>query len=184
MHSESSLLNDYGYKCQSNDWHFYFIFAPLQGTSMKWSEYNQRDVMNKVVHVAVGVITRTSEDEGDRYFLTKRLEKAHQGGKWEFPGGKVEKNETVAQALARELKEEVAIDVLSCQPFIKIEHTYRGKGKVKPVCLDVFIVDNFIGEPSAQEGQGQGWYALNELEKLDFPEANKTIIDKLLEKPR
>ncbi|OUR81186.1 7,8-dihydro-8-oxoguanine-triphosphatase [Colwellia psychrerythraea] len=143
--------------------------------------------MNKVVHVAVGVITRTCKEVGSRYFLTKRLEQAHQGGKWEFPGGKVENNETVAQALARELKEEVAIDVLSCQPLIKVEHTYRskegGKKGDKRVCLDVFIVDNFMGEPSAQEGQGQGWYTLNEFEKLDFPEANRAIIDKLLEKP-
>ena len=141
--------------------------------------------MNKVVHVAVGVITRTCKEVGSRYFLTKRLEQAHQGGKWEFPGGKVENNETVAQALARELKEEVAIDVLSCQPLIKVEHTYRskegGEKGDKRVCLDAFIVDNFMGEPSAQEGQGQGWYTLNEFETLDFPEANRAIIDKLLE---
>lgn len=146
--------------------------------------------MIKIVHVAVGVIKRVSADGESHYFLTKRLEQVHQGGKWEFPGGKVEKDETVAQALARELKEEVAIDVLSCQPLIKIEHTYPGKGRDKEgrnkadksVCLDVFIVDNFLGEPSAQEGQGQGWYTLNEFETLDFPEANKAIIDKLLEK--
>lgn len=141
--------------------------------------------MKKVIHVAVAVITRACENGGSQYFLTKRLEQAHQGGKWEFPGGKVEIGETVAQALARELKEEVAIDVLSCQPLIKIEHTYLGKNgseaSDKCVCLDVFIVDNFIGEPHAQEGQGEGWYMLNEFEKLDFPEANKAIIDKLLE---
>lgn len=141
--------------------------------------------MNKIVNVAVGVIKRLSDDGYSKYFLTKRLEEAHQGGKWEFPGGKVEEDETVAQALARELKEEVAIEVLSCQPLIKVEHTYPGKeggdGKAKTVFLDVFIVDNFIGEPSAQEGQGQGWYALSEFEQLDFPEANKVIIDKLLE---
>ena len=143
--------------------------------------------MNKVVHVAVGVITRGCEDGGVHYFLTKRLEHAHQGGKWEFPGGKVEKDETIVQALARELKEEVAIDVLSCQPLIKIEHTYLGKGldkqgnakADKSVCLDVFIVDNFLGEPIAQEGQGEGWFSLAELQGLDFPEANQEIIAKL-----
>lgn len=141
--------------------------------------------MQKIVHVAVGVITRTNKEEATQYFLTKRLETAHQGGKWEFPGGKVENDETVAQALARELKEEVAIDVLSCQPLIKIEHTYRGKegsGKGdKKVCLDVFVVDNFTGVPSAQEGQGEGWFILSELKSLNFPEANKAIIDKLIE---
>ena len=143
--------------------------------------------MNKVVHVAVGVITRSCKEEGTRYFLTKRLAQAHQGGKWEFPGGKVEKDETVAQALSRELKEEVAIEVLSCQPLIKIEHTYLGKetgkkgseGADKTVCLDVFVVDNFIGEPSAQEGQGQGWFSLAELQSLEFPAANKAIISEL-----
>ena len=135
--------------------------------------------MTKVVNVAVGVITRTN-DEGNRsFFLTRRLQTAHQGGKWEFPGGKVERDETVAQALARELKEEVAIDVLSCQPLITIEHTYRSNKGDKYVCLDVFIVDNFMGEPSAQEGQGEGWYELDQLSGLDFPEANQAIIDKL-----
>lgn len=140
--------------------------------------------MNKVVHVAVGVIRKTDNKGCYRYFLTKRLKEAHQGGKWEFPGGKVESGETVAQALSRELKEEVAIDVLACQPLIKIEHNYPAKEGddkgSKTVCLDAFIVENFTGEPSAQEGQGQGWFELSDFEKLDFPDANKAIIKKLL----
>ncbi|MCI2285004.1 (deoxy)nucleoside triphosphate pyrophosphohydrolase [Colwellia sp. MSW7] len=99
----------------------------------------------------------TDDQELTQYFLTKRLMNAHQGGKWEFPGGKVEKDESVAQALARELKEEVNIDVLTCLPLTTIKHIYVEKnGEDKNVCLDVFIVDNFIGEPSAQEGQEEG----------------------------
>lgn len=136
--------------------------------------------MSKTVHVAVGVICQQNDNQQTQYFLTKRLANAHQGNKWEFPGGKVENDETVAQALARELKEEVAIDVLSCQPLVIIEHNYIDKvhGN-KKVRLEVFIVDNFIGVPSAQEGQGQGWFSLLELQKLDFPAANITIIEKL-----
>ncbi|MFT6918656.1 MAG: 8-oxo-dGTP diphosphatase, partial [Cognaticolwellia sp.] len=65
--------------------------------------------MTKIVHVAVGVIK-----QAHKFFLTKRLADSHQGGKWEFPGGKVEENETVHQALHRELKEEVAIEPLTC----------------------------------------------------------------------
>ncbi len=132
--------------------------------------------MSKPIHVAVGVIISTNEQQQTQYFLTKRLEDAHQGGKWEFPGGKVETNETVAQALARELKEEVAIDILTCLPLITIKHDYGDK----KVCLDVFVVDNYIGEPMAQEGQEQGWFSLNELQKLDFPAANQAIIAKLV----
>ncbi len=137
--------------------------------------------MTKTIHVAVGVITSINESTETQYFLTKRLIDAHQGGKWEFPGGKVEKGESVAQALARELKEEVNIDVLSCQPLMVVNHTYsQDNGTDKKVSLEIFIVDNYIGEPSAQEGQGEGWFSLDELQKLDFPKANDVIIQKLL----
>ena len=127
--------------------------------------------MQKVVHVAVGVIVREQQ-----YFLTKRLDSAHQGGKWEFPGGKVEKDETVAQALHRELQEEIAIDTLSCYPLIEISHDYGDK----KVLLDVYVVDNFQQEPIAQEGQQSGWFSLDELVNLDSPKANAAIIEKLL----
>lgn len=130
--------------------------------------------MLNTVHVAVGVIISTSE-ENIQIFLTKRLQNSHQGGKWEFPGGKVESNETVAQALSRELIEEVDIKVLSCLPLMTIEHDYGDK----KVCLDVFVVDNYEGEPCAQEGQQEGWFTLNALKELDFPEANQAIIAKL-----
>lgn len=124
----------------------------------------------KQVHVAVGVIV----SNGD-VFLTKRLDHVHQGGKWEFPGGKVEEGESVAQALHRELQEEIAIDVLSCMPLVEISHDYGDK-RVK---LDVFLVDNFQGEPTAQEGQQQGWFNISELSSVDFPEANIVIVEKL-----
>ena len=125
----------------------------------------------KQVHVAVGVIKFDQQ-----IFLTKRADHVHQGGKWEFPGGKVEQDETVAQALSRELKEEIGINVLSCQPFMKISHDYGDKC----VLLDVFIVDNYQGQPSAQEGQEERWVEIAELPSLEFPKANRAIIDKLL----
>ena len=125
----------------------------------------------KQVHVAVGVVIQNAN-----VFLTKRHHNAHQGGKWEFPGGKVEAEETVAQALYRELKEEIAIEVLSAQPLIIIEHDYGDK----QVKLEVFIVDNFLNEPQAQEGQEQAWFTLQELSTLDFPKANVEIVEKLM----
>ena len=125
----------------------------------------------KQVHVAVGVILRDSQ-----VFLTRRHDDAHQGGKWEFPGGKVESDETVAQALARELKEEVAIDVLACQPLMEICHDYGDK----QVKLDIFVVDQFTGEPKSLEGNEQQWSALDELVNIDFPDANKAIVEKLI----
>lgn len=124
----------------------------------------------KRVHVAVGVIL-----SGQQVFLTKRADNVHQGGKWEFPGGKVEKDETVAQALYRELKEEIGIEVLSCFPLVEISHDYEDKS----VLLEVFVVDNYLGEPSAQEGQQESWVEIMQLSTFDFPAANIEIIDKL-----
>lgn len=126
--------------------------------------------MTKVVHVAVGVIKQES-----KFFLTKRLADTHQGGKWEFPGGKVEEGETVHQALYRELKEEVSISALTCTPLMQISHDYGDK----KVLLDVFVVDNYTDEAIALEGQQSGWFTLNELAQLNFPEANQAIIEKL-----
>jgi 8-oxo-dGTP diphosphatase len=127
--------------------------------------------MTKIVHVAVGVIK-----QDDKFFLTKRLADSHQGGKWEFPGGKVEENETVHQALYRELKEEVAIETLTCTALMQISHDYGDK----KVLLEVFVVDNFNGQAKALEGQQSGWFSLAEFATLNFPAANQAIIEKLI----
>lgn len=126
--------------------------------------------MKKVVEVAVGVIKRN-----DLYFMTKRLAHVHQGGKWEFPGGKVEVDETVEQALTRELKEEVDIKVINTTPLITIEHDYGDK----VVCLKVCLVDKFDNEPKALEGQNEGWFTFQELLALDLPAANADILNAL-----
>lgn len=124
----------------------------------------------KQVHVAVGVVTRGSD-----IFITRRPDHAHQGGKWEFPGGKVERDETVTQALARELAEEIGITVGESQPLTVIEHDYGDK-RVK---LDVHTVKVFDGEPYGKEGQEAKWVAVDALDASDFPAANLAIIDAL-----
>lgn len=125
----------------------------------------------KAIEVAVGVIVR-----GEHIFLTKRAEHLHQGGKWEFPGGKREANETMPEALARELQEEVGISIASPSPLLEIRHNYPDKS----VFLDVYVVDDFTGEPTPQEGQVGDWVERKKLAEMDFPEANKVIIEKLL----
>lgn len=127
--------------------------------------------MKKQVHVAVAVIIRDNQ-----VYIAKRHDKQHQGGKWEFPGGKVEENETVVAALSRELAEEIAITVVEAEPFMEIAHDYGDK----QVLLDIYTVTKFTGEPQHQEDQLALWVNVNDLVSYDFPEANKAIVNKLI----
>ena len=124
--------------------------------------------MVKRVHVAAAVIRR-----GDGHILlAKRADQQHQGGLWEFPGGKVEAGESVAMALHRELQEELGIAVTAARPLIKVQHDYPDK----QVLLDVWEVSGFTGEPHGAEGQPLAWVSPRQLSDYDFPAANQPIV--------
>lgn len=121
-----------------------------------------------IVHVAVAVI----KNRDGQIFIAKRLENSHQGGLWEFPGGKVENNETVLEALKRELFEELGITLIKATPLIRIPHDYGDKS----VLLDVWYVDKFSGVAFGKEGQETCWVNESSLASYDFPIANLPIV--------
>ncbi|AMB85970.1 hypothetical protein AWM79_11930 [Pseudomonas agarici] len=122
----------------------------------------------KPVQVAAAVI----RDIDGRILIARRADSQHQGGLWEFPGGKVEEGETVLAALARELREELGIVVITARPLIKVRHDYPDKA----VLLDVWEVSAFTGEPHGAEGQPLAWVTRRELADYQFPAANQAII--------
>ncbi|CAM2771124.1 hypothetical protein PAT01_04620 [Pseudoalteromonas atlantica] len=124
----------------------------------------------KIVNVAVGVIKKNNAT-----FICKRADEQHQGGLWEFPGGKVEAGESVFAALKRELSEEVGITIHSSSQLMVIEHDYGDKC----VKLDIHVVSNFSGEAHGAEGQPSEWVAINQLSNYEFPAANAEIIEKI-----
>ncbi|MCG9731404.1 8-oxo-dGTP diphosphatase MutT [Shewanella sp. Isolate13] len=128
--------------------------------------------MTKQIHVAVGVI----QDSNEQILIAKRPQHLHQGGKWEFPGGKIEDTETTSEALIRELKEEVNLDVVNTYPLMEIHHDYGDK----KVFLDVHWVTNFSGQATGVEGQEIEWVKIEQLRHYDFPEANNAILNKIL----
>lgn len=121
-----------------------------------------------VVHVAVAVITKPNNE----VLISLRQTHQHQGGLWEFPGGKVDDNESAYDALVREIKEEVALDILQAAPLVEIRHDYADKS----VLLDVWRVTDYSGQEQGLEGQQLQWCAIEELTNWPFPKANETII--------
>ena len=120
------------------------------------------------VHVAVAVIL----DPDQNILISRRSTDSHQGGLWEFPGGKVEVGETLVQALGRELQEELGIEVRRTSALLEIEHDYGDKS----VLLDVHVVWEFAGQAKGLEGQPLAWITASELSLYDFPEANVPIV--------
>lgn len=122
---------------------------------------------HKVVDVAVGLIVQNGQA-----LLAKRAEHQHQGGRFEFPGGKVETGELVTDALARELHEELGITIHQPQFIQRLTYTYPEK----TVCLHVYRIESFDGEPIGREGQPLHWVPLAQLFDLNFPDANRPIV--------
>ena len=122
----------------------------------------------KRIHVAAAVIRGAD----GRVLIAKRPLDKHQGGLWEFPGGKVEAAESVEAALARELQEELGIVVTAAQPLIQVRHDYPDK----QVLLDVWEVQAFTGEPHGAEGQPLTWATADQLTDFSFPAANQPIV--------
>ena len=122
----------------------------------------------KRIHVAAAVI----RGQDGRILIARRADDQHQGGLWEFPGGKVEAGETTRAALDRELEEELGIRPTAARPLIQVRHDYPDK----QVLLDVWEVAAFAGEPHGAEGQPLAWVAPRQLAEYQFPAANRPIV--------
>lgn len=128
-----------------------------------------------IVKVAVGVIT----DEKHHVLITRRPQHISYGGYWEFPGGKLEDDETSASALIREIMEEVGLQVLAHSYMGEVQYTLNGK----EICLHIHHVSNFKGNASALESQlDLRWVEINDLPNYNFPPANVEIISLIEEK--
>ena len=125
----------------------------------------------KHLKVAVGVIL----DNENKVLVALRSSTQEHGDLWEFPGGKVEENESFYQALCRELKEEIGVDVERAEPLINLNHQYPNYS----VELDTWIVQQFQGTPHGAEGQALKWVSLEELKQLKLPGANWEIVEAL-----
>ncbi|MCC6741249.1 MAG: 8-oxo-dGTP diphosphatase MutT [Planctomycetia bacterium] len=122
------------------------------------------------VHGAIAVVRR-----GGKILIARRPSGKHLAGCWEFPGGAVEPGETAEQAVVRELREELALDVRVTGREETIDWDYGSKR----VILDVFICEAPAGEPRPIQCDECRWVAPEELASFQFPPANAALLRRL-----
>jgi mutator protein MutT len=113
-------------------------------------------------------------EQNGKILIAQRSDKTL-GGKWEFPGGKVEKNETLQECLQRELFEELSIHAEVGDYFCT--STFTHKNIIYDMC--VFKVPSFIGEIKPNEHAAIAWVTPNELSNYTFPSPDLPIVNLL-----
>ena len=113
-------------------------------------------------------------ERDERFLLTLRPPGTHLAGRWEFPGGKCDATETRAEALKRELLEELDIVAEVGELVQTITHEYPEK------TVELYFYRcQYVGEPKPMLGQDMRWVSRNELATLDFPEGDAKLIELL-----
>lgn len=120
------------------------------------------------------VVAAALFDASGRVLITQRPAGKPQAGRWEFPGGKIAALETPAQALQRELREELGIDVApeEARFVMHVRHAYADR----EVELSFFLIARFCGTPVALDGQSMAWVAPGELNLWDVLEADAPFV--------
>ncbi|MDZ7789685.1 MAG: Nudix family hydrolase [Xanthomonadales bacterium] len=121
-----------------------------------------------LVEVVAGVV----RDEAGRILLAQRPPGKHLAGTWEFPGGKCEDGESVDRALARELAEELDIEVVSARPWLSLTHHYPELA----IRLRLYTVAEWRGQPRGLEGQALDWVSLAQMNEMPMPAADRPIV--------
>ena len=122
----------------------------------------------KRIHVFAGIL----RDAHGRVLLAQRGAGKHLEGLWEFPGGKVERDEAPLAALRRELHEEIGVDVDAAEPFLTVPWTYPEQH----VELEVWDVTAWRGEPHGREGQAIAWCAPDAMPAYPMPPADAPLV--------
>jgi 8-oxo-dGTP diphosphatase len=126
--------------------------------------------------VVAGVLV----DARGRILLARRTAGRDLAGAWEFPGGKLERDETPLQGLDRELNEELGVRVHAAEPLISVPHASNGKR----IVLDVYRVTSFAGKPKGREKQALAWAPPEKLSTYPMPPADRPVVAALTQPDR
>ena len=118
----------------------------------------------------------TGADGRSRVLIAQRPEGKWRAGSWEFPGGKVEENESTADALSRELREELGVEVRAMAEVAVFSHDYPDRS----VEISLWLVREFDGMPRGLDAQALRWVEPERLHDCDLLEADLPMIAPLL----
>lgn len=115
--------------------------------------------------------------KGDKFLICQRPKNKARALLWEFVGGKVEKGESKEQALIRECKEELAIDIAIGSVFTEVTHDYPD------IAIHLTLFNSRIvgGQLTLLEHNDMAWITPSEIENYDFCPADRVILDKIKE---
>ena len=125
------------------------------------------------------VVAAAILDAAGRVLIAERPAGKHMAGRWEFPGGKVSPGEPEEAALARELEEELGIEVTGARPVMRLTHRYPDR----EIELSMWVVERYRGEPRALDGQRLKWVERAQLEREDILEADRPFVAALVQWP-
>jgi A/G-specific adenine glycosylase len=123
------------------------------------------------------VVAVVQDPKSGKILISKRRQDVMLGGLWEFPGGKVHQNESLTDALVRELTEEVGVSVDIVHRLTTIKHSYSHF----KITLTPFICIYKQGIPSPRESDEIRWVSLEELDEFPFPKANLKFMGRIRE---
>lgn len=120
------------------------------------------------------IVTAAVIRKGRDYFVTRRHKGVHLEGLWEFPGGKCDPGESLERCLAREIREELDVEVRVGAELLSCTHEYPER------LIELHFFDCVLeGEPRPMLGQEMRWVPQAELRTLQFPPADDALIDLL-----
>ena len=122
--------------------------------------------------IAIGVIF----NQHNQLLISRRTSKQHLAGCWEFPGGKLESGESFKFALRRELHEEVGVTVHTAVKIFSSTHQYSDR----QLSFQLYKIIHYSGAVIAKQNQQLRWVDADQLSSIDFPEANRSMVDALI----
>lgn len=167
----ATICTKYNPICTNCPWQNY-CSAYNSGNPENLPVKGQKLILSKAV-IGVGLILNKNQD----VLIDQRLDEGSMGGMWEFPGGKKEKDESIEMTIARELREELGVEVKVGKKLIEFDHSYTHK----KLHFIVHLCELISGKPKPLSSQEVRWVKLSDLQNYPFPKANSYMISALKE---